>query len=523
MEKNLRHLISNARNDHFDSAYQLFINYRDGLNDFNKDIEKANEYFYLANRLLQVDLFLQDLYISNYKKISKLNVVLHKHITVFIGDNGVGKTTILYSIRKALMWIAASIRKENASGGTISDDEINNEAKTQKIGAYIDCNFCIGSKNKVKGRLARNVDFSNQELRSELIEYRKFGQIIRDINDYKNINLPLFAFYGIDRLQQRNIISTDLIFNKADGYDESLTKGSNFHIFLEWQVQLLKKSKSTEAFIEKEKIKEQIKSLQDIGANEKGHTLYEMLVNLKNQLEQIDISLVNSKAKQDLGYLEAIYREIYVDFKEFRLVNEDDGKDKVAMVIGDESYFLHQLSDGQRVFLGLIGDIARRLILLNDVSDNPFNGQGIVLIDEIELHLHPKWQQKILIILRKCFPNIQYIVTTHSPHVITTVEPECVRSISDDGYTIPNFTLGAESNVVLEDVFKVDSRPQDVEEVKLLDEYRKYVDSDEWDSEDALKLRQRLDKWGRNKEVALDKLDMEIAFKKFKRSKNEGN
>lgn len=87
------------------------------------------------------------------------------------------------------------------------------------------------------------------------------------------------------------------------------------------------------------------------------------------------------------------------------MVNSDDGKDKVQMILKEDSFFLHQLSDGQRVFLGLIGDIARRLILLNDNSDHPLMGQGIVLIDEIELHLHPKWQKKIIQVLRECFPK----------------------------------------------------------------------------------------------------------------------
>lgn len=187
--------------------------------------------------------------------------------------------------------------------------------------------------------------------------------------------------------------------------------------------------------------------------------------------------------------------------------------------------FLHQFSDGQRVLFGLIGDIARRLILLNPATSEPLKGSGIVLIDEIELHLHPSWQQKVILILRDSFPNIQFIMTTHSPHVITTVEHECIRSIYIDNetntfkYEIPRFTKGAESNVVLEDVFYVNPRPQDVEEVKLLEEYISLVNQDKWDSERGTELRQKLDEWGKNKETELDRIDVEISLRKFKRSK----
>ena len=207
------------------------------------------------------------------------------------------------------------------------------------------------------------------------------------------------------------------------------------------------------------------------------------------------------------------------------LVNADDGEDKVALNLEREIIFLHQFSDGQRVLFGLIGDIARRLLLLNDVSDTPFDGRGIVLIDEIELHLHPSWQQKIILILRESFPNIQFIVTTHSPHILTTVEAECIRSIYIDHetntfkYEIPKFTKGAQSNVVLEDVFYVDPRPQEVEEVKLLEEYISLVNQDKWDSERGTELRQKLDEWGKNKETELDRIDVEISLRKFKRSK----
>lgn len=84
---------------------------------------------------------------------------------------------------------------------------------------------------------------------------------------------------------------------------------------------------------------------------------------------------------------------------------------------------LQQLSDGERSFIAMLGDLVRRLSLANPELANPLEGYGIVLIDELELHLHPRWQREVVEKLRGCFPNIQFIATTHSPFVIQSLRP----------------------------------------------------------------------------------------------------
>ena len=71
---------------------------------------------------------------------------------------------------------------------------------------------------------------------------------------------------------------------------------------------------------------------------------------------------------------------------------------------------IDQLSDGERSFLALICDLGRRLALANpDDLEDPLHGAGVVLIDELELHLHPTWQREVIEKLRTTFPNIQFI------------------------------------------------------------------------------------------------------------------
>lgn len=90
------------------------------------------------------------------------------------------------------------------------------------------------------------------------------------------------------------------------------------------------------------------------------------------------------------------------------------------------------LSDREKCTLALIGDLARRIALANPNRDNPLDGEGIVLIDEIELHMHPSWQRRVLGFLKRVFPNIQFIVTTHSPQILGEV---------DDNFNVYNLFL----------------------------------------------------------------------------------
>ena len=93
-----------------------------------------------------------------------------------------------------------------------------------------------------------------------------------------------------------------------------------------------------------------------------------------------------------------------------------------------------QLSDGERGMLALVIELARRLVIANPGNPNPVSdGKAIVLIDEIELHLHPQWQAEVIQRLERTFPNCQFIISTHSPLVIQQVKADRVTIIEGDG------------------------------------------------------------------------------------------
>ncbi len=170
-----------------------------------------------------------------------------------------------------------------------------------------------------------------------------------------------------------------------------------------------------------------------------------------------------------------------------------------------------QLSQGEKSLLALVADIARRLVLLNPSLDDPLAGNGIVLIDEVDLHLHPEWQQSVIPNLLKTFPNIQFIMTTHSPQVVTTVHDECLRILENGKiYNAPKGSKGAESSRMLKRVFGVDVRPPNDSYTKDLAEYKSLVYSDNWDCSIAQELRLKLNEQFGDEEPDLTELDLYI-------------
>ena len=129
-----------------------------------------------------------------------------------------------------------------------------------------------------------------------------------------------------------------------------------------------------------------------------------------------------------------------------------------------QSLFLNQLSDGERRLVLLVADTARRMVVLNPQMNDALESPGLLLIDEIELHLHPRWQRTVVPALRAAFPRVQLVAATHSPAVMASVHDRSVVVI-DDGRVLERVprTFGREPNTILETVMGVDLRPAEVQ------------------------------------------------------------
>lgn len=124
---------------------------------------------------------------------------------------------------------------------------------------------------------------------------------------------------------------------------------------------------------------------------------------------------------------------------------------------------VRQLSDGERGTLALVLDLTRRLAQANPKMDAPAaTAEAVVLIDELDLHLHPKWQRQIVQNLTTAFPHCQFIATTHSPQVIGEVEHDRIQIIANGQVYSPRHSFGVDSSRVLEEIMGVDLRAQEI-------------------------------------------------------------
>ncbi|MBF6621092.1 MAG: AAA family ATPase [Patulibacter sp.] len=157
---------------------------------------------------------------------------------------------------------------------------------------------------------------------------------------------------------------------------------------------------------------------------------------------------------------------------------------------------LEQLSAGIGITAGLVIDLASRA-----ARANPWLGSdqllervpGIVLIDEVDLHLHPSWQQRILGELRRVFPQVQFIVTTHSPQVLSAVPAEQIRIIDGDAVRRVDHARGLRSDIVLETVMGTEAEAP-TEERERLDSYMAKVYAGQGRSDAAVAERRTVER-----------------------------
>lgn len=454
--------------------------------------------------------------LKNFRCFEEIDIPLHRNLTVIIAQNGIGKTTILDALR-IVLWPyvrAFNTKTQKDLGNSISkhDVTIYNHKHYSSVG--LPSVVCVSGDFLGLTKWSRFRDERN--VLKEDVGCGKISSKAKQINvaltskDDVTVDLPVLGYYGTGRLWSFKKSMPHLVEKKSSnksipasdrrtGYINCLDPASSYRICERW-----------------------LKSV---------FMSYQMDMNAYYQRYQTLPIEIESEAKP---IMELVQRSLDTilggsNYRQLQLfINPITENLELGMLDIKRDIILpiDQLSDGVRNAISLVLDIIYRCVKVNPHLRGDANlSQGIILIDEVDMHLHPEWQQTILGQLRKIFPHLQFVVTTHSPQVLTTVEAECIRSIYMDEnsntykFSIPDFTKGAESSLVLENVFHVDSRPQQLHEVKLLKKYIDLVDSDNWDTDEAIAIRKHLDRWGKNKETILDKLDMEIKLKIFKRSK----
>jgi predicted ATP-binding protein involved in virulence len=403
--------------------------------------------------------------IRNFRGFETLDINFEPNIsnlTVFIGENGTGKTTVLEAIAKSL-----EIFTYRATHPTdISTDElkaifqpsdIKNGKNSFSNHIFLNLEFeKITFENKAVIEYAENQGISFEEAsiqlgnieetevsavdikdtRAELSwkvglgkkgyqiqEFSQREQLVQFVdtinyrlqNDYP-VNLPVLAYFPVKATPSDwsflNNQQTHFDFDIFETYNDALNgRAFDFKMFFEW-------------FKWQENLEKQF------GINDK-------LDNVRNAIYII----LNDSHEKD-----SVFDRLHIDWR--------TSTGEMVIYKNGLRMLVNQFSSGEKAVVSMVAAISLRLILANPDFPTPLHGNGIVLIDEIDLHLHPSWERSIINKLLEIFPNVQFIVTTHSPFVLQNVPSESIIVLKEGKISDKkHYALGRDISAVSFEIF----------------------------------------------------------------------
>lgn len=441
-------------------------------------------------------MLIESLHFSGYGKFPELELPLwtpekpDRRVTVLIGENGSGKSTVMEGTTTLLTWLVARIRNDKGAGSPIEELKIHNSFNTATLTMSL-----RWKKETFSWALTRTREGVKRTQESALKSTSALAEQFRQsLTDDKNTSLPLVAYYPTERyvLDVPKKIRTRHEFRQINGYEESLTKGIDFRLFFEWFRD--REDARNEAKIGIEEILPFVniaKFIKAIHENISELSSHEAMSFLDmDKLQKEDPVLYSRVLDQEFSLNDPQYFAVLKAIEAFMPGYDKlriQRKPRMRMLInkGQEELEILQLSQGERSLLALVGDIARRLAMMNPSMSNPLDGEGIILIDEVDLHLHPRWQRTIVRRLRETFPNCQFLLTTHSPLVIS--DPDNIQAILLKNGTSQELgnLYGMDIEQVLLEVMDADLRDPTLQ--KKLDELMKAIQNRDYSKVNTLR------------------------------------
>jgi len=332
--------------------------------------------------------------VTNFRGFSQRNFTLSDQFNVLIGENGAGKTAVLDALAIgagalfAGRWSegihAPSINPGDARRVTYLKDGI--ATVEQQFPVHVNCSGLVGFEERTWTHTRDSPVHATQQMLDVVSQWRMQVQAGVDVL------LPVVAHYGTGRLwlqKREQPIEPAPPTSRFAGYVDFLDPTSNQKLLIQW-------------FKKMELV--QLQQGRIIGA-----------------LEAVKTAVVRCMAG---------WKRVWFD------INQDD---LLAEAEDGRQLPFRMLSDGVRNMLAMVADIAYRAAVLNPHLGERAAEQtpGIVLIDEIDLHLHPKWQRRVVDDLRTTFPQVQFVATTHSPFIIQSLRPGELINLEEEAPSEP--------------------------------------------------------------------------------------
>lgn len=309
----------------------------------------------------------------------------NKNISIFLGNNGSGKTTIMDSIIRLLSAFMGEF--PGSSIIQFSESDVHKIDRMQ-IADSLTVEADIETENNNIVHVVRSrKGYKEPEVATDLRGLKEYAaSIITRTKENVQVQYPLIAYYGTGRgfiqmpERRRNFADT---FERWDAYIGAPQPNTDFKRFINWF-----------------DLQEDDERREKIDRNDTSY-------------QSPSLTAVKTALSSFIGRRCSNPRILN---RPLRFVVDETLEDGTVRELR-----LEEMSDGYKIIIAMVADIASRMVEANPVTEdcpNPLHASGIILIDEIDLHLHPKWQREILKQLNTTFPNIQFIVTTHSPVIV---------------------------------------------------------------------------------------------------------
>ncbi|WP_349829340.1 AAA family ATPase [Brevibacterium litoralis] len=448
------------------------------------------------------DWYIERLSLTNFRNLESTEIDLDRRLTLLVGRNGSGKTAVLDALA-IMLRIPLGVLTGRASDLGSGDSPLHvAHTDATAVARSLDSRDAVGTvERKYPVRIAatgildgarvewdralatpdNNSTYAPGRVREPMedLQERAIGVPGGSGDTGFQAVLPVVAMYGVERLVRSRRGQGTIDASRLDAYSDALSHGSDLKRISEYVSRLDKEILRAQAF-------------GDVEPRA-----------VKRQFEAIDAAC--SSILEPVGWSSLRWNDT---------VGGLTLRDRDGLRLP-----LSSLASGARIAAGLAIDLASRM-----ARANPHLGSsgllestpGIVLVDEIDLHLHPVWQQQIVPQLLRTFPRVQFVLTTHSPQVIGTVDPERIRILDGARVRVPDYSKGLRSDVVLHEVQGVDPDP-DIDGIRRKkDRYLELVFDGDGHGDEAVQLRAELDELGGTERIEeLQQADVHMAFEEL--------
>ncbi|MEY4531173.1 MAG: hypothetical protein RLZZ156_1894 [Deinococcota bacterium] len=409
-------------------------------------------------------MHIQSLSLTNYRGFEQLEISFHAKVNVIAGVNGVGKSSLLHALRVVSSRVLTDVAFAKNKNHFLTDEDLKQPDSSVAIVARFKIGELDGTariQQQIRQVLIESLEDAKSRLRlakqagDRLAvklarnDIKAYQAVLADIDD--NYTLAISPLPVLSPTDNKHFNGGNYVATETRKKLKELREQKNLPFVVYYSPLRYIYSRATT-----------LPTSEPLGIERA----------FENALEETQIEfrsfmywywvLSESKTKQASTMrkqLEKTMRAFLPEFTNLRLQTSTraDGRLQPRLLVDKNKIPLElaQLSDGERGLLTLVFDLTRRLALANPTLANPIaEGQAVVLIDELELHLHPSWQRQVLRRLSNTFPNCQFIVTTHSPQIIGEAEPDWVRFLErEEGKIIcwtPSQTFGKDTNSILD-------------------------------------------------------------------------